>query len=58
MIFAYGMMLVGWGAMTYGFLLAGSPREGKGWLGVVLLFGGFLVTFSGVLLAFAPRFFS
>ena len=58
MIFAYVMMLVGWGAMAYGFLLAGSSREGKGWLGVTLLLGGFVLTFGGVLLAFAPRFFS
>jgi hypothetical protein len=58
MIFAYTMMVVGWGAMTCGFVMAGSPPEGRGWLGIALLFGGLLIAFSGVLLAFAPRFLS
>jgi hypothetical protein len=51
-------MVGGGAAMTYGFYLAGSASGRRAWGGIALLFGGCVAAFLGVLLAFAPRFFS
>ncbi|MFH1681074.1 MAG: hypothetical protein ABIH26_10575 [Candidatus Eisenbacteria bacterium] len=57
-VFYYVLMLAGWAAMSAGFRMAGSARDGKAWGGIGLLFAGSVAAFLGVLLAFAPRFFS
>jgi len=51
----YGMMLAGAAGMSLGFYLCGERVRVRA--GIALLFAGFLLTFLGVLLAFAPGFF-
>jgi len=43
--------------MCLGFYWSGELKGGNRWGGIALLFVGLFATFSGVLLAFAPRFF-
>jgi hypothetical protein len=53
-------LLMGGGcaSMFYGFY-RGTSRSGEGgWTWAVYLFAGYAAAFLGVLLAFAPRFFS
>ncbi|MFH1279882.1 MAG: hypothetical protein ABIK65_16085 [Candidatus Eisenbacteria bacterium] len=52
------LMLGGGAAMVFGFWMFGERRGGAGWVGAALLFLGLGAAFVGVLLAFAPRFFS
>ncbi|MBM3319346.1 MAG: hypothetical protein FJY73_01520 [Candidatus Eisenbacteria bacterium] len=56
--FYYLLMLGGGAAMVAGFRMAGSAESGRAWRGIGLLYAGFAAAFLGVLLAFAPRFFS
>ncbi len=56
--FYYLLMLGGGAAMVAGFRMAGSTGSRKVWRGIALLYAGFAAAFLGVLLAFAPRFFS
>lgn len=54
----YLMMIAGGAAMSFGFRLTASRESRTGWAGIVLLYAGLVAAFLGVLLAFAPRFFS
>lgn len=55
----YGLLMIGGGAaMVCGFWLFGERPAWAGWAAVPLLFLGLGAAFLGVLLAFAPRFFS
>ena len=57
-IFYYLMMIVGAAAISFGFYSVGEGKRVGLLPGIAALFLGFLVTFSGLLLAFAPGFFS
>ncbi|MBN1826732.1 MAG: hypothetical protein JW958_10725 [Candidatus Eisenbacteria bacterium] len=58
MVFVHFLLvLAGYAGTVAGFRLLGGRNDRTAWAGVTLLFGGFLVMFAGVLLAFAPRFF-
>ncbi len=57
-MFYYLMMIAGGAAMSWGFRLAASRESRRGWAGIGLLYAGLIAAFLGVLLAFAPRFFS
>lgn len=57
-VFDYLLMLIGGAAMSVGFYYFGEDEGARGWGGVALLFAGLIAAFLGVLLAFAPHFFS
>ncbi len=57
-LFYYAIMISGALALSFGFYALGERKLWDGWGGVILMFAGLITTFLGVLLAFAPRFFS
>jgi hypothetical protein len=52
------LMVGGCASMIYGFYGGTSRSEERGWSWAAYLFAGYAAAFLGVLLAFAPRFFS
>jgi hypothetical protein len=58
LVFDYLLMLCGGTAMSVGFYLFGQDEGRRAWGGIALLFAGLIAAFLGVLLAFAPHFFS
>ena len=51
------LILVGYAGTVAGFRIVGGKSGRVAWAGIFTLFTGFALMFTGVLLAFAPRFF-